>query len=144
MKTRFALLGTVLAFVACVGCTDQRTPGPKQEQVTSPSLSEAGPGINEVINVNEFPTIVTRVNPVYPEDAKRKGIEGTVLIKVLVSKDGTVKQAVATEGKDRNESLEQAAIDAVKQFTFTPALIKKQPVEIWVSIPFKFKLAEKK
>jgi TonB family protein len=144
MKEHLVVLGTFLAFVAFGGCEEQKAPGEKQAQVTSPSLSETEPGINEVINVDEFPSIVKRVNPVYPEEAMKNGIEGTVLIKVLVGKDGTVKKAVATEGKEKNESFERAAIDAVKQFTFTPALIKHQPVEIWVSIPFKFKLAEKK
>jgi TonB family protein len=78
---------------------------------------------------------------VYPEDALQKNIEGTVWVKALVSKEGRVKKAVVIKRIDGSESLERAALDSAIQMTFKPAFLNNQPVEFWVSIPFKFKLA---
>lgn len=134
-----------LLLLALLACGGEKKPGePNQGQVTSPPLAEKEPGIDETIDVDEFPAVTKSVNPVYPEEAKTNGIEGTVYLKILVDKEGNVKKAVVTKRTDGSVALEQAAMDAAKQWTFKPATIKKQPVEIWVSIPFKFKLADKK
>jgi TonB family protein len=132
----------LLALFACSG--EKKPAGQNQEQVTSPALTDKEPGIEETIDVDEFPAVTKSVNPVYPEEAKKNGIEGTIVLKVLVDKDGNVKKAEVTRRTDGSVALEQAAIDAAKQWTFKPATIKKQPVQIWVSLPFKFKLSEKK
>jgi TonB family protein len=143
MLHKLILLTATFSLLTLVACTsDQKAP--EQKQVTSPSLSESEPGIDDKIDVDEFPWILNRVNPVYPEDALKKGIEGTVWIKALVSKKGDVKKAVVIKGIDGSESLEKAAFDAAMQMTFKPALLKNQPVEMWVAIPFKFKLASGK
>jgi TonB family protein len=135
--------GSILLF-ALLACSGEKKPaGQNQEQVTSAALSDKEPGIEETIEVDEFPAPTKTVNPEYPEEAKKAGAEGTVYLKVLVGKDGIVKKAVVTK-TDGSVALEQAAINAAKQWTFKPATVKKQPVEIWVSLPFKFKLTEKK
>jgi periplasmic protein TonB len=134
-----------LLLLTLFACSGEKKPAEQhQEQVTSPALSDKEPGINEVMDVDEMPTITKSVNPEYPEDAKKAGIEGAVILKILVNKEGNVRKAVVTNRTDGSVAMEQAAVNAVKQWTFKPATIKKQPVEMWVSIPFKFKLAEKK
>jgi len=133
-----------LLLLALFACSGEKKPAEQhQEQVTSPSFSDKEPGIDEMIDVDEFPTPTKTVNPEYPEEAKKAGIEGIVQLKVLVDKEGNVKKAIVTK-TNGSVVLEQAALNAAKQWTFKPATIKKQPVEIWVSLPFKFKLTEKK
>lgn len=135
--------GSILLF-ALLACSGEKKPAEQTQQVASPVMSASEPRMDSVINLDEPPAIVKKVEPVYPKDAKDGNIEGSVWLTVLLSREGTVKKAVVQSRKDGSLSMEKAAIDAVKQFTFTPARIKKEPVETWVSIPFRFRLAEKK
>ncbi len=87
------------------------------------------------------PTVVKKVEPKYPEIALRAGLEGNVFLKVWVTKEGKVKEAVIL--KSEAEIFNQAAIDAAMQWVFTPAVMQKGPVAVWVSIPFRFRLTGK-
>lgn len=75
---------------------------------------------------------------VYPELAKRAGIEGRVTIRVLVGKNGVPKKHLL-ESTD-SELLNDAAIKAIMSSVFTPAIQNNQPIDCWVSIPVVFKL----
>ena len=88
--------------------------------------------------VEKYPVPLTTVAPEYPEIARRAGIEGTVWVKIWVTKEGKVKTAQVV--KSDAEIFNQAAIDAAMQWRFTPAVMNNGPVAVWVSIPFKFKL----
>lgn len=57
-----------------------------------------------------------KVNAVYPEAAKRDGIQGQVSVEITVNEKGEVIEARATGG---HEKLRQAAVDAAKQFRFS-------------------------
>ena len=78
-----------------------------------------------------------RVEPVYPELAKKANLEGTVVVKVLLNTKGEVE---ATEVLKSHELFDNAALTAAKQFRFTPARQRDRLVRVWVSIPFKFRL----
>lgn len=84
------------------------------------------------------PVAIKRPPPVYPEIARRAGVEGTVWLKVWVDKEGKVRKAEIL--KSDADIFNQPAIDAATQWVFTPALMKNGPVSVWVSIPFRFKL----
>lgn len=76
---------------------------------------------------------------VYPEVAKRAGIEGLVTVQVLISKTGKpIKaQILASE----NSNLNQAAIDAAMKYDgYTPAIQNDQPVNCWMILPINFQL----
>lgn len=87
------------------------------------------------------PVVVRKVDPKYPEIALRAGLEGNVYLKVWVDKEGKVRKAVVL--KSDAEIFNQAAIDAATQWVFTPAVMQKGPVSVWVSIPFRFRLSNK-
>jgi len=87
------------------------------------------------------PTVVKKVEPKYPEIALRAGLEGNVFLKVWVTKEGKVREAVII--KSDAEIFNQAAKDAAMQWIFTPAVMQKGPVAVWVSIPFRFRLTGK-
>lgn len=84
------------------------------------------------------PVVIKRVNPVYPEIARRAGVEGKVYVKAWVDKEGKVRKVEVM--KSDADIFNQAAIDAVMQWVFTPALMKSGPVSVWVAIPLTFKL----
>jgi protein TonB len=75
---------------------------------------------------------------VYPDLAKRAGIEGKVSIRVLVGKNGMPKKHIV-ESTD-SDLLNDAAIKAVMTSQFTPAIQNNQPIDCWVSIPIVFRL----
>ncbi len=84
------------------------------------------------------PTVVKKIDPKYPEIALRAGLEGNVYVKVWVDKEGKVRKVVVL--KSDAEIFNEAAIEAAKQWVFTPAVMQKGPVSVWVSIPFRFRL----
>ncbi len=77
-------------------------------------------------------------NIVYPNIAKKAGIEGLVLLSVLIGPDGNI-QKLKVDHSD-NVLLNQAAISAVKKSTYTPAIQNGSPCACWISIPIEFRL----
>ena len=83
--------------------------------------------------------VVKRVVPEYPRFAKEAGVEGLVMVKVLVGKDGRVLDARLVE-KFQVPMLNAAALEAARQWVFTPGLVTGRPVACWTAIPFRFRL----
>ncbi|MFN0159328.1 MAG: energy transducer TonB [Bacteroidota bacterium] len=96
----------------------------------------------DFVPVEKEPVPVKRVEPKYPELAMRAGLEGRVWVKIWVDKEGKPKQVVVL--KSDAEIFNEPAVEAAKQFLFTPAYMNNGPVAVWVSVPFRFKLADRK
>lgn len=77
--------------------------------------------------------------PDYPPTSRRLGEEGRVLIKVLVSADGAAEN-VQIEKTSGSERLDNAAINAVKQWRFIPAKRNNEALSAYVIVPVKFSL----
>ncbi len=85
------------------------------------------------------PEIVTYVVPIYPPQARAKKIEGRVLLMVIVDESGKVEDNVQVV--DSIPMLDQAAIDAVHQWSFTPARdADGNPVRVQLEVPVRFTL----
>lgn len=93
------------------------------------------PSPGEYVPVEELPEAITKVAPIYPESASKQGVEGTVVINALVGKDGRVKD---TRVITSIPLLDDAAMAAVRQLLFKPAMAKGAPVAVWVAVPVKF------
>jgi len=87
---------------------------------------------------SENPKILHFEKPGYPEMARRASIEGTVLVKVLVGPDGTVKQAVLLRGV--NPIVDREALKAARKCTFIPGKQRNIPVKAWMALPYVFRL----
>ena len=96
------------------------------------------PDPGEFIAVERNPVLVESPVPIYPELARMAQIEGTVMVRALVGKDGKVKEAFVL--KRGNDLLDKAALDAVASYVFLPAMQNQRPVMVWVTIPFRFAL----
>lgn len=92
--------------------------------------------------VDVAPVPKKQVQATYPEDAKKAGIEGVVYVQANVDEKGNVTKASVT--KSDAPALNNAALEAVRKWTFTPAMKDKKPVATTVTIPFKFKLQKDK
>jgi len=81
--------------------------------------------------------LVKRVQPIYPAEAREKGIEGTVKLKVIVGKDGSVTVVSIVEG---DPLLSPAAIEAVRQWRYEPWQLNGQPIDMDTTIDLVFSL----
>ncbi|HQU73114.1 MAG TPA: energy transducer TonB [Calditrichia bacterium] len=87
--------------------------------------------------LSDKPVEIKRVNPVYPELAKKAGIEGVVVVKALVNTKGDVEKVEILKS---HPLLDEAAVTAAKQFKFKPGKQRDKLVKVWMSIPFNFRL----
>ena len=77
--------------------------------------------------------------PTYPALARQAGIEGTVLLRVIVGTDGKVESASVIQS-DVTPAMEKAAIAAARKFIFKPARQRTVPVRASMAVPIRFKL----
>ena len=78
-----------------------------------------------------------KVQPEYPEEARKNGVSGTVRLHVIVAKDGSIKQLEVMSG---DPLLQQAALDAVRQWIYQPTLLNGLPIEVDTTIDVIFSL----
>jgi TonB family protein len=102
--------------------------------------SEELPGIDEYVEYDTPPEVREFVPPQYPAKAKKEGITGTVITKLLIDSAGVVRDMKIVEGPEVfHKSVEEAAPKA----RFTPAMRDKKAVAVWVAVPIKFALDNK-
>ena len=83
--------------------------------------------------------LVTKVPPAYPASAKGQGIQGVVLLAVIVDRSGNVSNIQLISG---HPLLAPAAIDAVKQWKYKPYLLNGEPIEVETQVTVNFTLAQ--
>ena len=71
--------------------------------------------------------LISKVQPVYPTEAKEARIQGVVILETLIGKDGRVMSVRVVSG---HPLLQQSAVDAVSQWLYKPTLLNGQPVEV--------------
>jgi periplasmic protein TonB len=77
----------------------------------------------------------------YPDQAYENNIEGKVLVRFVISKDGSVTNPTITRSADPD--LDRAAIDAIRKLPrFNPGKQDGRPVDVWYSLPIVFKKAQ--
>jgi len=86
----------------------------------------------------EPPRILHEVKAEYSEDARRRGIVGDVVLEIVVRRDGSVGDVKVVEGL--GGGLSERAIQAVRQWRFSPARRLETPVDVIVEVAVEFKL----
>src|SRR3954463_16569819 len=74
---------------------------------------------------------VSKVNPVYPAEAKQQRIQGTVRLEIIIDKLGHVSQTSVVSGPPE---LIQSAADAVQQWVYKPTLLNGEPVFVQTTV----------
>lgn len=115
----------------------------KPKPVSEPkaeSKSQQAAGVNSSPKLVTRPTFATRPSPVkYPKIAKRRGIEGQVMIEVWIDKNGKqVRQSLVKSSG--TQVLDKAALDAIKRWQFSSHTVDGQAIAHRVQIPVRFKL----
>ena len=85
------------------------------------------------------PRYAENPKPIYPQEAREKGYEGEVVLRVEVLINGRVGQ-IEIKKSSGYELLDHSALSAVKQWRFIPAKKGDVAIPLWVSIPVKFQL----
>jgi TonB family protein len=124
-------------------------PGPSPEAIaagtSSPTLAVAPPppppptpdGPIRVGGRIQAPTKIKDVKPAYPEEARAARLQGIVILEIVIAADGQVVDARVLRSIP---GLDEAALDAVKQWRFTPTLLNGVPVAIVMSATINFTL----
>ena len=81
--------------------------------------------------------LIHKVEPQYPTMAKQLHIEGTVLVKAIISREGMIIRAEAERGQTL---LAQAALAAVRQWRYRPYYLNHEPIEVETEITVNFVL----
>lgn len=89
-------------------------------------------------DVYEPPKLLRTANPEYPLAARRKGLAGSVKVATIIDEQGAVLEAKIISSTD--PIFEAPALDAVKQWRFTPAKRNGQVVKISIIVPVSFQL----
>ena len=84
------------------------------------------------------PRLLSEVKPDYTEDARRKGLQGEVVLEIVVRRDGRVGEVRVLKGL--GAGLDQQAIQAVRRWTFAAATRKGRPVDVIVEVAVEFEL----
>ena len=83
--------------------------------------------------------LTRKVTPIYPATAKMDRVEGTVIMKAIIGKDGSVL-SLEQINKMVDSRLAEAALDAVKQWLYRPTLLNGEPIEVITEIEVNFTL----
>lgn len=116
--------------------------GPVAEPV-SPPMSTAAPAAAPATAPTEEPSVDASLagneRPRYPSISRQLGEQGTVILSVYVRADGSVGD-VRLKKSSQHERLDQAALDKVRQWHFTPAMRAGVAVDRWYDLPIRFQL----
>jgi TonB family protein len=82
--------------------------------------------------------LLSHANPAYPSEARNKGIEGVVSVAGIITVDGHLK-SVKILGSS-NPLLETSVVETLEGWTYKPALLNKEPVEVMTAITLNFTL----
>lgn len=84
------------------------------------------------------PELVREVKPDYTEEARRRSLTGDVVLEIVVRSDGRVGNVRVLQGL--GAGLDQRAVEAVRQWRFTPARRLGAPVDVLVEVAVEFRL----
>jgi TonB family protein len=115
--------------------------GPSAPAPARPS-GPAGTAVRIPIGGNvQAAKLIRQPKPDYPDYLKQQGITGTVMLRMIVSKTGEPLNPEVVN-TDVHPALAQAALDAVKQWRYSPTLLNGQPVEVMTTVSIAFELEQ--
>ena len=117
----------------CPGCPEGRPGGPGDPDAP---YEQGTPGLIP-------PALIpgSRALPKYPDLARKAGLQGTVILLAVIETDGRVGEIEVVKNPDQRWGFDLAAIDAVKQWRYQPALMNGAPVAAYIQVMVEFTLA---
>jgi TonB family protein len=144
MKSRHKITPSAGAFVKAavvfIGLATSAALAATHLNVHPALLAESGPKRLEVSPGAMAGNLLSRVDPVYPPDAKAKHIQGKVVLSAVIGSDGTPESLRVKASPDK--LLSTSALDAVRQWRWKPYLLNGNPVEVNTEINVIYTLAK--
>lgn len=114
-------------------------PEPQPQPATQVPAREDGAGVYAAVPAGGTqPEELDRVIPRYPPVARRAGIQGPVVVRGIVRRDGTIDNVEVI--KDLPYGLGDAAADAVRRWRFRPATYRGDPIDVYYTVTVNFRL----
>lgn len=113
------------------GSPDWGTGSNEGAELKAPEIEILRPGVSE-------PVLIKRVEPAYPRLGIHSRIEGYVILKAVITKEGNVE--ILSVLRSDHVLLEKAALDAVRLWRYLPARVNNRPVSVYFQITVKFTL----
>jgi TonB family protein len=114
----------------------------RTERPPIPRVSLADPAwADDAVRIGgdvQAPVKTRNVSPVYPTEAREARVQGIVIVEARIGEDGRVTKARVLRSIPE---LDQAALDAVAQWEFTPTLLNGQPLAVVTTVTISFTLA---
>jgi len=107
----------------------------------APSPINSPSGVFRVAGGVLPPSVISRVEPQYSDEARQARIQGSVTLEAIVRKDGTVEILRVVQSLD--PTLDQNAIEALQQWRFRPGMKDGQPVDVALNIVVNFNLGSR-
>ena len=126
-------IGGVVENVEVVATSPNRRPPSVPPSAEQPRRTRIGGNVQAT-------KLISQVKPMYPENAQRGGIEGTVLLHAVIATDGSLL-SIGVTNTLADPELAAAAIDAVKQWRYQPTLLNGEPVEVVTTISVNYRLS---
>jgi periplasmic protein TonB len=82
--------------------------------------------------------LIYKIQPVYPPLARQARIQGSVLLRAIISRTGTIENLNVISG---HPMLVGAAIEAVRQWRYRPYILNDEPVEVEPQVTVNFSLS---
>jgi protein TonB len=112
--------------------------GTGTEPAPAPPPPEKPEGPLRVGGDVKAPIVQHRVDPVYPDMARKTRVAGIVIVEAIINKDGSVEQVKVIKGLPMGMS--ESAVEAVKQWKFKPGTLNGEPVDVIFNLTVNFKL----
>jgi len=88
--------------------------------------------------VDDLPVPLSRISPDYPEEARRLGIEGAVVVKLYINERGEVEDIEVVKSPDK--LLSEAALKSLSKARFSPARAGGKPMPVVLEFTLRFRL----
>jgi TonB family protein len=84
--------------------------------------------------------LIRKVQPIYPAAAKAAHVQGTVLLKMVILKDGTPGEITVVSSP--SQDLSEASLEAVRQWRYRPILLNGQPIQVLTDVTVNYTLSQ--
>jgi protein TonB len=122
------------------GSAPKVAPRPDEVKPYAAPVTAPPPGGRYVppYKVTKLPEVISEVKATYPEEARKLGLEGQVVLRLTIDSEGRVSKAVVVKGA--GNGFDERALDAVKRFKFKPGTEGTEPVSTEITYTYTFLL----
>jgi protein TonB len=106
------------------------------QEALRPEDEQALPIPTEEYLISKMPNLKSEVRIPYPPEARKNNIEGLVVLEILIDETGKVRAASLIEGP--GYGLNEAALNAIYSFAFSPAMVEQKPVAVKIRYGYRF------